>query len=230
MRFWLMKQSIAIAVLPVWRSPMISSRWPRPIGISASIGLEAGHHRLVHRLARDDARRLDVDQAPLGRLDRALAVDRVAQRVDHAAEQALADRHVDDRLGALDDASPRGCARSSPKITTPTLSVSRFSARPARAVLELDHLAGLDLVEPVDAGDAVADREHAADLGHLGLGAEIRDLLLEDGGDLGRADVHQRIPLIDNSSCCSLVLSDASTMREPMRTTSPPSRPDRPRR
>jgi hypothetical protein len=25
--------SIAIAVLPVWRSPMISSRWPRPIGI-----------------------------------------------------------------------------------------------------------------------------------------------------------------------------------------------------
>jgi hypothetical protein len=31
--------SIAIAVLPVPRSPMISSRWPRPIGISASIAL-----------------------------------------------------------------------------------------------------------------------------------------------------------------------------------------------
>src|SRR5215207_5643564 len=31
--------SIAIAVLPVWRSPMISSRWPRPIGIIASIAL-----------------------------------------------------------------------------------------------------------------------------------------------------------------------------------------------
>jgi len=37
--FWLMIVSIAIAVLPVWRSPMISSRWPRPIGISASIAL-----------------------------------------------------------------------------------------------------------------------------------------------------------------------------------------------
>ena len=33
----LMIASIAIAVLPVWRSPMISSRWPRPIGIIASI-------------------------------------------------------------------------------------------------------------------------------------------------------------------------------------------------
>ena len=29
--------SMAIEVLPVWRSPMISSRWPRPIGIIESI-------------------------------------------------------------------------------------------------------------------------------------------------------------------------------------------------
>ena len=28
-----------MAVLPVWRSPMISSRWPRPIGIMASMAL-----------------------------------------------------------------------------------------------------------------------------------------------------------------------------------------------
>ena len=33
----LMIVSIAIAVLPVWRSPMISSRWPRPTGIIPSI-------------------------------------------------------------------------------------------------------------------------------------------------------------------------------------------------
>src|SRR6201989_262764 len=36
---WLMIVSIATAVLPVWRSPMISSRWPRPIGIIASMAL-----------------------------------------------------------------------------------------------------------------------------------------------------------------------------------------------
>ena len=34
-----MMVSSATAVLPVWRSPMISSRWPRPIGIMASIAL-----------------------------------------------------------------------------------------------------------------------------------------------------------------------------------------------
>ena len=37
--FWLMIVSIAMAVFPVWRSPMISSRWPRPIGIIESMAL-----------------------------------------------------------------------------------------------------------------------------------------------------------------------------------------------
>ena len=43
----------------------------------------------------------ELDQAALGGGQRALAVDRVAEAVDHAAEQALADRHVDDGAGAL---------------------------------------------------------------------------------------------------------------------------------
>jgi hypothetical protein len=34
---------------------------------------------------------------------------------------------------------------------------------PADAAGELDHLAGLDIVEAVDAGDAVTDRQHLAD-------------------------------------------------------------------
>ena len=32
-----MMASMATAVLPVWRSPMISSRWPRPTGTMESI-------------------------------------------------------------------------------------------------------------------------------------------------------------------------------------------------
>src|SRR5579864_1398212 len=37
--FWLMIVSTATLVLPVLRSPMMSSRWPRPIGVMASITL-----------------------------------------------------------------------------------------------------------------------------------------------------------------------------------------------
>src|SRR5260370_825229 len=36
--FWLMIVSTATAVFPVWRSPMMSSRWPRPIDAMVPIG------------------------------------------------------------------------------------------------------------------------------------------------------------------------------------------------
>ena len=99
---WLMIASTATAVLPVWRSPMISSRWPRPIGTIASMALSPvcsgsftglrsttpGASRSISRNCFDD--------------DRALAVDRLAERVDDAADQLFADRHRDDPAGALD--------------------------------------------------------------------------------------------------------------------------------
>ena len=185
---------MATAVLPVWRSPMISSRWPRPIGTSESMRLEAGLHRLVHRLARNDAGRLDLDEAALGRGDRALAVDRIAEAVDHAAEQALADRHVDDGAGALDRVAFADGAvlAEDHDADIVALEVERHALDAAG---ELDHLAGLDAVEAVDAGDAVTDREDLADLGHFGFGAEIGDLLLENGRDFGGTDIHLGNPL-----------------------------------
>ena len=62
-------------------------------------GLVAGLHRLVHRLTGHDARSLQLQGAAAGRLDLAEAVDRVAERVDDAAEVALADRDGEDLTG-----------------------------------------------------------------------------------------------------------------------------------
>ena len=64
--------------------------------------LQAGLHGLVHRLARDNARRLDFDAAAFLASNRALAVDRVAQAINNAAEQSLADGHVNDGTGPFD--------------------------------------------------------------------------------------------------------------------------------
>ena len=94
--------SSAMAVLPVWRSPMISSRWPRPIGISASIALRPVAIGSCTDLRGMMPGALTSTRARLVGGDRTLAVDRIAERVDDAAEQFLADRHVDDRAGALD--------------------------------------------------------------------------------------------------------------------------------
>ena len=55
-----------------------------------------------------------------------------------------------------------------------------------------------DAVEPVGAGDTVTDGEHLAHLGYLGFLAEILDLLFQDRGDLGSADVHRLASLNRN--------------------------------
>ena len=94
---------------------------------------------------------------------------------------------------------------------------------PLHAVLELDHLAGLNLVEAVDAGDAVADRQHLADFGHFGFIAEIGDLILEDRRNFRGADIHhQPTSFMRVRIELSLVFKEASTMREPSLTMMPP--------
>src|SRR5439155_21426014 len=67
------------------------------------------------------------------------------------------------------------------------LGIEGHALHPVR---ELDHFASLDLVEAEDAGDAVADREHLANLGDIGLAAETGDLLLQDRRDFRRTNFH----------------------------------------
>src|SRR3546814_20934149 len=58
------------------------------------------------------------------------------------------------------------------------------------AVGEFDHFAGLDIVEAVDAGDAVADREHGADFADRGVRPEICAQILDDLVDFCGANFH----------------------------------------
>src|SRR6185312_740183 len=185
--------------------------------------LEPGLHRLMHGFARNDTRRLDLDAGARDVLERPLAVDGIAERIDHPAEQPAAHRHVDDGAGALHRVALADAAviAEDDDADVVALEVERHALD---AAWELDHLAGLDLVEPIDAGDAVADRQDLTDLGDIGLGAEIGDLVLQDRGDFRRADFHYWAPFMASCSRCSLLLSDASTMREPTLTTRPPKR------
>ena len=189
--------SIAIAVLPVWRSPMISSRWPRPIGIIESIAFRpvcigsVTGWRWTTPGALNSAGRRSVD------LDVALAVERVAERVDDAAEQRLADRDLEQLAGALDrvaldDLLPVAEEHGADVVG---LEVQREAGD---AVRELEHLERHAVLEAVDARDAVGDRQDGADLGQLGLaGVEALDAALEDGGDLVGLDLHGRFRLLE---------------------------------
>ena len=182
---------MASAVLPVWRSPMISSRWPRPIGTSASIAFSP-----VCTGSCTDLRGMMPGALTSTRV-RVTSVSGPLPSIGSPSasttrpKQAAADRHVDDGAGALDGIAFADAAvvAEDDDADIVAFEVERHAPH---AVRELDHLAGLDLVEAVDAGDAVADRQHLADLGDIGLAAEIGDLLLQDRRNLRRANFHQR--------------------------------------
>src|SRR3954447_15495527 len=131
MPFWLMTVSMITAVLPVWRSPMISSRWPRPMGISASIAFRpvcigsCTDLRGMMPGALTSTRRLSVDAiGPLPSIGLPRPSTTRPSRPGPTGTSTM--------VPVRETVSPSRIWRSSPKITTPTLSVSRFSAMPRR--------------------------------------------------------------------------------------------------
>src|SRR5699024_5227263 len=123
-----------------------------------------------------------LDAGALGVLDRALAVDRIAKAVDNAAQQALADGNVDDAAGTLDRVAfldPPVVAEDHDADVV-DLEVQRHALDFAR---KLGQLASLNVVEAVDTGHAVTNRQHLSYLGDVRLGTEVLDLILEDRRD-----------------------------------------------
>ena len=112
-----------------------------------------------------------------------LPVERPPERVDHAAEQAVADRHAGDVAGALDGLALLDLV---PLAEERGADVVLFEVeREARdAVIELEQLQRDAVLEPVNAGDPVTHLEDGADLGEVGLDVVLLDPLLEDRGDL----------------------------------------------
>ena len=127
--------------------------------------------------------RLELERARLVGLNGPAAVERAAERVDDTAEQGIADGDARDAAGppdglALPDVLPLAEEGGADIVL---LQVEREADD---AVLELEHLHRDRVLEPVEAGDSVADLQDGADLGQVRLDLEVFDSLLEDRGDL----------------------------------------------
>ncbi len=173
-----------MVVLPVLRSPMISSRSATADRCHRVDRLDAGLQRLTHGLATHDARRLDLHAAQLRAGEFALAVDRLAERVDDASEHAVTDRHRQDASGRLDGlalfdvvdvAEHDGADRSLVEVQRQT----------HRAVLELEEFVHAAVGEAVHGGDAVAHFGDAADGAGFERRLEAVEVLLQCRCDVG---------------------------------------------
>ena len=151
--------------------------------------LEAGLQRLLDRRPIDDARREALDRHELLRRDRALAVDRLAERVHDAADHFVADRHGNDAARALDRVAFLDVPRLAQQHGADALlfQVQRDAEQPVR---ELQHLAGHGAFHAVNARDAVTARNDRADFGHVHVDGVVADLVADDLGDFFGFDLH----------------------------------------
>ena len=124
-------------------------------------GLDASLQRLLHRLPLHHGRRLGLEQPELGVLDRALAVQRLAQRPDHAAEEAVADRHGQHLAGALDLLALLDLVELA-EDDHADLAHVQVERQAPDAVLELEQLVGHGGGQALDPRDAVAALDDGA--------------------------------------------------------------------
>ena len=159
--------------------------------------LESRLQRLLDRPAVDHPGRVALDRAELPGVDRALAVHRLPEGVHDAPHERLADRHLRDAVRALDDVAllDRPVLAEEHGAHLVPLEVEHH---PHDVAGELEELARHRLLEPVDARDAVADLDDAADLLDVDRRLEARKLALDDLADL---------PGLDHS--CRLLLNRA---------------------
>jgi hypothetical protein len=159
------------------------------MGIKRVDGLDAGLDRRVDRLALDDAGRHAFDGPRRLGVDRALVIDRFAQRVNHAADELHADRHLDDAAGRLDRVAflDLGVIAQNHRADCLFLEVQRHAHDATR---EFEQLGRQGAFQAVDLGDAVADLHDRADRARLDAGVELVDRRLDDGRDVVGTDGH----------------------------------------
>ena len=155
--------SSAMAVLPVCRSPMISSRWPRPIGIMPSTALMpvcsgsfTGWRWITPSALRSIGRYASVVIGPRPSIG-------CPSGIHHAPEHLLPDGHRCNAPGALDGVAFLDLAALAEEDAADVV-LFEVQHHAEDAVGEFDELAHEGLGEAVHACHAVAHLEDRADV------------------------------------------------------------------
>ena len=158
---------MAMVVLPVARSPMISSRWPRPIGIIASTAMIPVCTGWLTLLRSMMPKAMFSVRIKLRGFDRSLAIERLSQGIHYATKQTFADRGLQEASGGLDLVAfaDRCIVAEDDRAHLRLLEVERQSVNAAR---KLEHFVEHRGAEAFDLGHAVADFPDDANVGFGG--------------------------------------------------------------
>jgi hypothetical protein len=155
--------------------------------------LDAGLERRVHVLALDDARRDALDLARLVGGDRPLVVNRLADRVNHAPDQRVTDRHRGDAAGRTDRLSLLDVGVIAHDDDADTV-LGEVQRQAEHATFKLDQLGRHHLAETVDGCDAVTNLDNRADIGNRQFLPKVLNFAANDVADFRRSDDHRTPP------------------------------------
>jgi hypothetical protein len=117
----------------------------------------------VDRLARNDTRSLDLStRAKLG-VDGTLTIDGLTKTIDDTAKKLRSDRNIDDSTSALDGVTFQDRSVITEDDNT-DVGVLQVEGHTSETRGEDNHLTGLDLVQTVNTGNTVTNRDNLADL------------------------------------------------------------------
>ena len=155
--------SIAIAVLPVCRSPIISWRWPRPIGVIASIALMpvcsgsfTGWRCTTLGAWSSRARRSELSTGPLPSSGSPSGPTTRPRKPSPTGTESTSPVRL--------TRWPSSIRLKSPRMTTPISRMSRFSARPRVPSSNSSSSFAIAEGKSLDPGDAVTALGDGADL------------------------------------------------------------------
>ena len=118
--------------------------------------LQTRLHRFVHGFARNNARGFDVHFFVRFGFDRSLAVQRIAERINDAAQEPLADRHAHNIAGPFDRIAFTNIAVGAENHDT-DIVFFQIERHAANAAGKLHHFTCLHIVEAENARNAVTD-------------------------------------------------------------------------
>ena len=152
-------------------------------------GLDARLQRHGDGFSFDDAGGVALDGTHFLGRDGALAVDGLAQSVNHAADECLAHGDGNDLPGALDQTALADAhiGTQHDHADAAFLQVQRHAVG---VVFKAQQLVGLALVQTMDLGNAVAHLNDIADFILLCLGGVVFDLILDDLTDIVYFQIH----------------------------------------
>ena len=140
--------------------------------------LQSGGHRLAHRLTINHAGSEALERYELVGRDGTFVVDGLAERVHHASDHVVADRHAHDASGALDLVAFLDLSEFAEQHDA-DLVLFQVHGDTGHPVRERQQFAGHDFVETVHTRDAVTQGDDGACLVHGNLGFVVLDLLAD---------------------------------------------------